>query len=99
MALADPQVLNLLNAFKPFLGQRGRQMVEVTETVGELVASETAQKALHGFRSLTAPAQVLLPVAQELTANPFTIFLILVLLLLADTAPAKGPGSQAVSEA
>lgn len=85
-AFINEHALRAIQGFRPFLGPRGSGCVEILENLSELMSSEPAEKTKESLRILgfEEPFKTLDAVSSELTANPFTLFLILILLLLAD---------------
>ncbi len=92
-----PEILNdhsfqVLKSFRPFLGDRGNGFVTTLESLQELLTSEPAQKTLQSFRLFGIGQKFnSMEVVGEAVANPFNLFLILILLLLVDLPAGAGP--------
>jgi hypothetical protein len=94
--LIDDHSFQVLKSFRPFLGDRGNGYVTTLESLQELLTSEPAQKTLQSFRLFgIAPKFKSMEVVGEAVANPFNLFLILILLLLADLPGGVGPHASA----
>jgi hypothetical protein len=89
--LIDDHSFQVLKSFQPFLGERGNGYVTVLESLQELLSSEPAQKTLQSFRIFGIdPKFNSMEVVAESAANPFNLFLILILLLVADLPGGAG---------
>jgi hypothetical protein len=85
--LLDDNAFQVLKSFRPYLGERGNGIMSILENLQELIASEPAQKTLNTFRAMGIGEWFSSQeVKSEAEANPFNLFLILILLLLADGA-------------
>lgn len=81
----DDHAFQVLKSFRPFLGNRGNEFVTALESLQELLISEPAQKTAQSFRLFGFGDKFKsLEVVGEAEPNPFNLFLILILLLLAD---------------
>ncbi|NLL18779.1 MAG: hypothetical protein GX262_07105 [Clostridia bacterium] len=80
-----PEILKLLDSSIPFLGPSGQQIVRSTQTLAELIQSPVGVKALNTLTLLTAPQPA--ADAADSTAvkgyNPYSLFLVFYLLILA----------------
>ncbi|HAA89755.1 MAG: Uncharacterized protein XD63_1393 [Thermoanaerobacterales bacterium 50_218] len=84
-AFIDENVFQVLQSFRPFFGPRGSNCVMVLEHLRELMASEQAEKAFQALQILSSGNNyTMLEDQNELNTNPYVLFLILILLLLAD---------------
>ncbi|MCR4419816.1 MAG: hypothetical protein QHH27_06945 [Clostridia bacterium] len=77
----DPQILNLLRDLRPFLSPQAGAATELAETCVELLTSEGGQRAIHSFGRLMGSGD-LQTAGGKPAANPFMLFLVLILLLL-----------------
>ncbi len=83
--LIDDRSFQVLKSFRPYLGDRGNGFVTVLESLQELLTSDPAQKTLQSFRIFGLGERFdTLEMVGEAEANPFNLFLILILLILAD---------------
>ena len=83
--LINDHAFQVLKSFRPFLGNRGNEFVTALESMQELLMSEPAQKTAQSFRFFGFGDKFKsLEVVSEAEPNPFNLFLILILLLLAD---------------
>ncbi len=93
----------VISSFTPYLGPRGLSCIAALQGLKELLQAEAAQKALAYFRLLGEPKSFPALKAEEgIRPNPFTLFLVLFLLLLADDwegAPSPPGGSSLTEEA
>lgn len=76
----DPEVMTLLKDLRPFLSQRAAAATELAENCLEILTGESGRKALHAFSRLVSGSQTLADNGRRFT-NPFTLFLILILLI------------------
>ncbi len=84
-ALLDDHAIQVLKSFRPYLGERGNGFLTTLESLQELLTSEPAQKTVNSFRMFGFGERFTsLEVKSEAEPNPFNLFLILVLLVLAD---------------
>ncbi len=82
------EMINLLKSTSPFVGETGKTLIQVIINLNDLMSSETASKTIHAFSALRSPQ---IPVTKaELEdskslekSNPYALFLILILLILA----------------
>ncbi|NPV28836.1 MAG: hypothetical protein HPY58_04105 [Firmicutes bacterium] len=92
----DERAFQVIQSFRPYLGPRGNGCVACLESLLELLASEPAQKTLDAFGFFGLEKEFkMLAAEKEASTNPFALFLILILLLLADLPG----GGEAVAEA
>lgn len=83
--LINEHAFQVLTSFRPFLGERGSNIMTAMESLQELLASEPGKKTVESFRSFGLGEKfTTLEVVSETEPNPFNLFLILVLLVLAD---------------
>lgn len=95
--MVSPHFLAFIRSLKPYLGPRGLQCTELAETLLELLSSEQAQKAQNTFRALRQERQRLSALKGDKKEegnrprgrDPFTLFLILILLLLSSDTNCK----------
>lgn len=82
----DEQAIKVIQSFQPYLGPKGSGCVMALEGLLDLLTSEQAEKAINAFRFLKSPDKFqMLDIQNRVSANnPFTLFLILILLILAD---------------
>jgi len=76
----DQDVMNLLRDLRPFLSRRAVAATELAENCLALLAGEAGQRALQSFATLFARGE-LMEESERRFANPFTLFLILILLI------------------
>jgi hypothetical protein len=85
VTLIDDHSFQVLKSFRPFLGNRGNGFMTTLESLQELLTSEAAQKTLQSFRFFGIGENFnTMEVVAEAEPNAFNLFLILILLLLAD---------------
>jgi hypothetical protein len=97
--LIDDHSFQVLKSFRPFLGDRGNGFVTTLESLQELLTSEPAQKTLQSFRLFGIGEKFkTMEMVGEAAANPFNLFLILILLLLADLPLGGGSRASAYGE-
>ncbi|HHW06396.1 MAG TPA: hypothetical protein GXX34_02485 [Clostridia bacterium] len=79
------EILNLLDSAVPFLNPRGQRIVQTTQSLVELIQSPAGTKALQSLTSLSAPIGTLDQghSMYQSYQNPFSLFLVLYLLILA----------------
>lgn len=91
--LLDDNTYRVLDSFRPFLGPRGNGIVEVLTCLNEMLKSEHGQKMRdyllsfavgEGFRTLEVES------SDARSSNPFSLFLALALLKLADASVFEG---------
>lgn len=82
----DENALQVINSFRPYLGPRGKSLVDVLKRLLDFLSGEGVQECLKTVsNSLALPSRGLFGAEnRERKANPFTLFLILILLLLSD---------------
>ncbi|HHY60350.1 MAG TPA: hypothetical protein GX504_07010 [Clostridia bacterium] len=92
------EILNLLDSAIPFLNPKGQRIVQTTQSLVELLQSPAATRAAASLHSLSAPTGTLEESSgkRHTHYNPFSLFLVLYLLILAtdhqhcDRPPAQG---------
>lgn len=81
----DQEALQVLKSFRPYLGPQGNKMADVLDGLLDLLFSEPVQ---NYFITLQNTIGINIPwfLAEEggRKSNPFTLFLILILLILSD---------------
>lgn len=82
------EILNLFDSTIPFLNSTGQQVIQTTLSLVDLFQSPVGTKALHSLSSLSSATTM----AREGNAhytyqNPFSLFLVLYLLILATDHP------------
>ena len=95
----DDSYLQVVKSLRPFLGDRGNGFVSTLESLEELLSSEQAQKTLRSFRVFGFEEKFQsLEVTAEAAPNAFTLFLILILLILADIPGLANPNASAIDK-
>jgi hypothetical protein len=90
--LVDDRTFQALKSFRPFLGNRGNDFLTTLESLQELIISEPAQKTFQSLRLFGIGEKFdTMEVVSEAEPNAFNLFLILILLILADI---PWPGGQ-----
>ena len=82
--VVHPDRLNLIKGLHPFLSPGGQKAATLVLHLGDLLESEHGQKVLQSFSAFGSSAEVLPMEAappEPKPYNPYTLFLILVLLL------------------
>lgn len=89
--LIDENAIGVLQSFRPYLGSNGGGVLSILESLGEMISGEPAQKVHNAFKTLSGDqGYQTMEVHSEIGgANPFNLFLVLILLLLADDPPAS----------
>lgn len=92
----DEHALQVIKSFRPYLGTRGNDLVDTLESLLDFLSGETVQKFLETLMNSGAVQSRGLfgDRKQEKKVNPFTLFLILILLLLSDFSGEPGQGSE-----
>jgi len=81
------EMINLLKSAMPFVGETGKAMIQFAAYLNDLLSTDAAHKTVSVFSSLNQPKT--LTVSGEAStqsledANPFGLFLILILLIMA----------------
>jgi len=91
--LIDENTYRVLDSFRPFLGPRGNGIVEVLTCLNEMLKSEHGQKMRDYLRSFTVGEEFKTLEVQSSdagSASPFSLFLTLALLKLADAPVFEG---------
>jgi hypothetical protein len=84
--LIDQNAFGVLQSFRPFLGTRGNSYLMGLEGIMEILKGEHVQKVLDVFNFQGRGEEFQTMEAQWASGvSPFTLFLILILLLLADS--------------
>jgi hypothetical protein len=94
-----PEVLNLIESAKPFLSPSGQEIVQSTQSLVQLLSSEAGITALQSLRALVAggSTQEAEVTGKTRASNPYSLFLVFYLLVLASEESAKllsGPGNR-----
>jgi hypothetical protein len=87
----DQDALQVLRSFRPYLGPQGSKMADVLDGLLDLLFSEPVQNYfvnLHDSIGINIPW--FLAEEGERKTNPFTLFLILILLMLSDFGDKPG---------
>lgn len=83
--IVSEHTLNALRGFRPFLGPAGGNCIDLLESLEELLGSSEAQKIINSLRFLgSGEFFKTLEMRSEAAGNPYFLFLILLLLLMAD---------------
>ena len=84
------EMINLLKSAIPFVGETGKTMIQLAAHLNDLISSDAAQKTITVFSTLNKPQTLAVSGeadAQSLEdANPFGLFLILILLIMATSS-------------
>ncbi len=92
-ALFDERAFQVIQSFRPYLGPLGNGYVAALESLLELLSSEPAKKTLDALRFFGLGEEFkMLADESNPDLNPFTLFLILILLVLADLPEGKDGG-------
>lgn len=85
VVLYDENALQVLKSFRPYLGSQGNKIADILDRLLDLLSSEPAQNFLITLQDSTnGHTRRFLDGGEKGKANPFTLFLILILLLLSD---------------
>ncbi|MEW8958928.1 hypothetical protein MHOCP_01940 [Moorella humiferrea] len=94
--IIDPNFLTVVQSLKPYMSERARQCTEVAETLLDVLTSEQVRQVKTKLESLRQDYKLTLQMVKEgkkgdkkgdmQDRDPFTLFLILLLLLLATDA-------------
>lgn len=87
-----PELVQVMQSLKPFLGQRGGAVTNALGGIVDLLSTDNARQARQNFTQMLAGKGPVSMSQSENRYNPYTVFLVLVLLLLADTYPADTAG-------
>mgnify|MGYP000882738796 CR=1 FL=1 len=83
--LYDEQVLQVVNSFRPYLGSQGNRIADLLDGFLDLLSSDSAREILKGLQDyMPEHPRKFFNDGGKRKANPFTLFLILILLLLSD---------------
>lgn len=78
------EILNLFDSTIPFLNPTGQKVIQTTQSLVDLLQSPVGTKALHSLSTLsTATTMAREENAHFTYQNPFSLFLVLYLLILA----------------
>lgn len=98
--LIDDHAFQVVKSFRPYLGDLGNGFITALESLQELLLSEPAQKTAQSFRLFGLGDKFKsLEVVSETEPNPFNLFLILILLVLADLPGIADPQAKVYAEA
>jgi len=87
VVLYDEDAVQVLKSFRPYLGPQGEKMTDLLDEFLDLLSSEPAQNFFITLQdSLNGHSRRFFDGGDKRKANPFTLFLILILLLLSDFA-------------
>ncbi|MDD2555645.1 MAG: hypothetical protein PHX16_05540 [Syntrophaceticus sp.] len=81
----DQNALQILNSFRPYLGPQGNKISDLLDGLLDLLFSEPVQNyfiTMQDSIGINIPGFLL--EEEERKVNPFTLFLILILLILSD---------------
>ncbi|TDA69958.1 MAG: hypothetical protein D9V47_04040 [Clostridia bacterium] len=87
MPVVNLALVDFMRSVKPFIGRRGGQMVETAEALVNLVSSEGGSLVHEKFSSLLVGggAASMAATSNNIQGNPYTLFLILFLLILSSS--------------
>lgn len=81
------EMINLLKSATPFVGDTGKAMIQLATYLNDLLSSDAARKTAHVFSTLNPPQTLAVSGEADVQsledANPFGLFLILILLIMA----------------
>lgn len=93
--IAKTELVEFMRSVKPFIGFSGAQMVETAEAVVNLLGSEGASLVQEKFSTLLlGRGAASMAVTPSTHGNPYTLFLILFLLMLSDSFDHKYQSGQ-----
>lgn len=96
--LFDEQAFQVIKSFRPYLGPRGNELAVVLESLSDLLQSEPAQGFWEALlKVVPVENQELFRDGKQQKTNPFTLFLILILLLLSDFSNISKQGSEQIN--
>jgi hypothetical protein len=86
-----PEVLNLIDSAKPFLSPSGQEVIQSTQSLVHLLSSEAGITAIQSLRSLVAggSTQETDVTGTTRASNPYSLFLVFYLLILASEDSTK----------
>jgi len=85
VVMYDENALQVLNSFRPYLGRRGNLILDTLNGIIDLLSNESVQEFISLQRNASdQEARQLFEGQEKREVNPFTLFLILILLLLSD---------------
>ena len=83
--LYDEQVLQVVKSFRPYLGPQGNRVADLLGGFLDVLSSDSARDIMEGLQDYIPEHTLqLFKDGGKRKANPFTLFLILILLLLSD---------------
>lgn len=81
------EMINLMKSAAPFVGKKGKAMIQLAAHINDLMASNAAKETIRVFSTLNPPQAMTVSQDTDLQSledsNPFGLFLILILLILA----------------
>ena len=85
VVMYDENAIQVLNSFRPYLGHKGNLILDTLNGFLDLLSSEAVQEFISlQHNASNQDARQLFEGQEKREANPFTLFLILILLLLSD---------------
>ena len=89
VVMYDENAIQVLNSFRPYLGHKGNLLLDTLNGLLDLLSSESVQEFISLMNnsqhsSSDQHTRQLIEGQEKREANPFTLFLILILLLLSD---------------
>ncbi|HAF17631.1 MAG TPA: hypothetical protein DCG84_04780 [Peptococcaceae bacterium] len=85
VVMYDENAIQVLNSFRPYLGHKGNLILDTLDGLLNLLSSEPVQEFISlQHNSSNQHTRQLFEGQEKREANPFTLFLILILLLLSD---------------
>ncbi|MFY9139467.1 MAG: hypothetical protein WBJ83_04675 [Thermacetogeniaceae bacterium] len=89
VVMYDENAIQVLNSFRPYLGHKGNLLLDTLNGLLDLLSSESVQEfisLMHNSQHSSSDQHTrqLFEGQEKREANPFTLFLILILLLLSD---------------
>ena len=89
VVMYDENAIQVLNSFRPYLGHKGNLLLDTLYGLLDLLSSESVQEFISLMNnsqhsSSDQHTRQLFEGQEKREANPFTLFLILILLLLSD---------------
>lgn len=91
----DEEAVQVLRSFRPYLGPQGNKIMDVLDGFLTLLSSEDAHNFFNTLQdSVNGHERRFFNSGEKQKANPFTLFLILILLLLSDLSGIDSSGTQ-----
>lgn len=84
-----PEMMQLVQNLKPFLGPRGVTVTAALESVTNMLSTDNAVQARQNFSQMIVGKEAFNMAQAQTRQNPYIVFLVLVLLLLADGYPRR----------